>query len=159
MKKWTTLLVAGVAVLSAASVGTAYAQDETPAGIPWGNGAQGTGLLHDYMVEAFADALGVTADELEERLASGETLASVAVDQGISADEFPALWLEARQSALDAAVADGVITAEQADWMQSRMQAGGRGQGPMGSGMSGAMRGARGLGRGAGTGICAGLQP
>ena len=143
MKTVKYTLPAVLLIALSLGVGSAYAQDETPAGIPWGNGAQGTGLLHDYMVDAFADALGVTADELEERLASGETLASVAVDQGISADEFPALWLEARQSALDAAVADGVITAEQADWMQSRMQAGGRGQGPMGSGMSGAMRGAR----------------
>jgi hypothetical protein len=54
----------------------------------------------------------VTADELETRLEAGEALAAVAADLGISAEEFPAVWLEARRTALEAAVADGVITAE-----------------------------------------------
>jgi hypothetical protein len=153
MKRWTILLVVGVAALSLAVPGTVYAQEE-PA-VSGGKGpGDGTGILHDYMVEAFADALGIAADDLEARLASGETLAAVALDLGVSAEEFPALWLEARQSALDAAVADGVITAEQAEWMLSRMQAGNRGAAGYGFAGAGMMGGARGLRMGGGTGTC-----
>jgi hypothetical protein len=151
MKKWIVWIALGVAVIRLASAAPAYAQDETPAGPPWGDGGAGTGILHDTMVEAFADALGVTAGELETRLEAGETLAAVAADLGISAEEFPALWLEARSAALEAAVADGVITAEQASWIEARMLAGGRRPGSAGTGMPGVRQqlGANGYGPGA----------
>jgi len=158
MKKWT-LLVVGVAAISLAITGAVFAQDETPVSPLRGGPGNGTGILHDYMVEAFADALGLTTEELEARLATGETLAVVAADLGVPADEFPALWLEARQSALEAAVADGVITAEQADWMLSRMQTGSRGAGAMGTAGAGGMGAMRGLRMGAGTGTCPWAQP
>jgi hypothetical protein len=157
MKKWIVWIALGVAVISAVSIAPAYAQDEAPGGPPWGDGGAGTAVLHDYMVEAFADALGVTADELETRLDAGERLAAVAADLGISADEFPDLWLEARSAALQAAVADGVITAEQASWIEGRMLAGGRRLGVAGSGMPGARQqlGANGYGPGG----CLQIQP
>lgn len=126
MKKRIVWIALGVAVIRLASAAPAYAQDETPAGPPWGDTIAGAGILRDDMVEAFAGALGVTADELETRLEAGEMLAAVAADLGISAEEVPAVWLEARRTALEAAVADGVITAEQASWIEAPMLAGDR---------------------------------
>jgi hypothetical protein len=159
MKKWIVWIALGVAVISAASVGPAYAQDETPAGSPWGDTVLGAGILHDYMVEAFADALGVTVDELDARLAAGETLAAIAADLGISAEEFPALWLEARSVALEAAVADGVLTAEQASWMEARMLAGGRRLNGTGAGAPGARQQSGGNANRAGLNSCPHIQP
>ncbi len=138
MKKWIVWIALGVAVIRLASAESAYAQDETPAGPPWGDAVAGQGILHDAMVRAFAEALGVTAGELETRVAAGETLAAIAADLGISAEEFPALWLEARSRALEAAVADGVITAEQASWIEARVLAGGRRMSGMGVAAPGA---------------------
>ena len=159
MKKWMISLVLAAVALAMAATGAVYAQAETLAGPAQGGSGDGSGFLHDYMVDALAEALGITAEELESRLASGETLAAIAADLGVQADEFPALWLEARQSALDAAVADGVITAEQADWMLSRMRTGSRGAGAMGTAGAGGMGAMRGLRMGAGTGTCPWAQP
>ena len=54
----------------------------------------------------------------------------IALSAGVMDEEFPALMTEVRAAALDAAVADDVITQEQADWMKSR----GFGRGGMGAG-------------------------
>jgi hypothetical protein len=153
MKKWSIVFLFGVALLAFTSAGPAYAQEEASPPALWGGPGDGSGPLHEYMVEAFAEALGLTPEELEARLSAGETLASIAAGEGVSAEEFPALWLQARQAALDAAVADGVLTADQAAWMLDRMEKGTRGQGGA-AGMgrqTGMMRGSR---AGAGSGIC-----
>jgi len=157
MKKWIVWIALGVAIISTASAVPAYAQDETPAGPPWGDGGAGTGIPHGFRVEAFADALGVTADELDTRLEAGETLTAVAADLGISAEDLPALWLEARSAALEAAVADGVFTAEQASWIEARMLAGGHRLGGAGTGMTGARQQLG--GNGYGPGVCLQVQP
>lgn len=163
-KFWIALL--GVAILALGLVGFASAQTVTPepppypgygpgmmggrggpGGIMGGYRAQdGTGILHDYMIAAFADALGLTPEELESRLAAGETLWQIALSEGYSAEEFSQLWIDARTSALEEAVADGVITQEQADWMIAHMQARqaagyGPGLGPCGGGRFGGFRG------------------
>ena len=88
MKK--TLLVAGilVAILAALAVaGFAFAQKPTPTtpfgpGMMGGNGGgmmggwqseDGYGPMHEAMQDAIAEALGITHEELEERLAAGDT--------------------------------------------------------------------------------------
>ena len=81
------------------------------------------GPLHESMMEALAQALGVPATELEDRLTSGESLASIAEEQGLSADELQTAWSDAWQQALDTAVEDGQLTKEQADWMRDHMRA------------------------------------
>ncbi len=113
----TSLLV--VAALAIFSTGAVFAQDNQPPFTPQGR-MQGGGLLHDYMVEALAEALGLTVDQLEARLEGGETAYQVALAQGIAAEDIPALLSTARAKALDVAVAAGAITQEQADWMKSR---------------------------------------
>lgn len=44
----------------------------------------------------------------------------IAEDADLSAEDFFSLMFEARQAALEQAVADGVISEEQADWFTQR---------------------------------------
>jgi len=90
------------------------------------------GPMHEYMIETFAEALELEPEEIESRLAEGETMWQIAESLGISIDEFGELMLEARTDALEAAVDNGIIPQEQADWMLERMnqtQASGYGPG------------------------------
>ena len=79
------------------------------------------GALHEYLLAAYADALDLSVDEIETRLAGGETLSSIAISTGLTVDEFQTLVVDARTSALAAALADGVITQNQADWLGSHL--------------------------------------
>jgi hypothetical protein len=135
MKKWIAGVVIGLVALGLVAGGAAFAafqasaQTETPTA-PWGGYApmmggrwdgEGEGPMHDYMIAAFADALGLSTDDLEARLDAGETLAAIAEAQGLTSEQLTTLWADARQQALDEAVADGVLTREQADWMLQHM--------------------------------------
>jgi hypothetical protein len=169
--------IVGIVILALGTAGFAYAQNQNPMSAyfqeesegtyPYGSGmmgrggygrgmmgqgafGEGEGLLHDYMAPALADAFGLTVDELEALHESGETLWDYAQEQGMSQEEFFSTMQAARTVALNQAVADGVITQEQADWMLDHM---GQGFGPgtggchgtLGTGNFGfGMRGARG---------------
>jgi hypothetical protein len=125
----TSLLV--MVALVVLSTGVVFAQGNQPPAQPRGPmQGDGEGPLHDFMVKALAEALGLSTDQLETRLDGGETAYQIALAQGISADEIPALLSTARAKALDSAVAAGVISQQQADWMKSR----GFGRGGMGTG-------------------------
>jgi hypothetical protein len=162
MKK--TILIVGlvVAALTVFGVGAAFAQGPAPYG---GNGPMtlapgasagvqnGGGYLHTYMVTAFAEKLGLKVDDINTRLAAGETMYDIAIADGVKAEDFPALMVEVRTAALDAAVKDGVITQAQADWMKSR----GFGQGGYGMGTGNCpMNNGTGPGRGSGGGMMRG---
>lgn len=82
----------------------------------------GAGVLHNYMISAFASAVGLTVDEVNTRLAKGETPAQIAIAQGKTESDLTALWLQVRQDALKQAVTAGVITQAQADKMLERMK-------------------------------------
>jgi hypothetical protein len=84
-------------------------------------GLRGQGIMHDYMISAFAGAVGLTVDEVNTRLSNGETPREIALAQGKTAADLPALWQQVRQDALNAAVAAGVITQAQADVMLEHM--------------------------------------
>lgn len=87
------------------------------------NGTDGTyGPMHEYMVDALAEALGISSDELQGYIDEGQTPYQVALDLGFAEEDIPALFNSAHQAALDAAVEAGVLTQEQADWMKERMQ-------------------------------------
>ena len=149
MKKTILIVVLVVMALAALGVGIAFAQDETP---PYGGTGMmnGQGVLHTFMVTEFARKLDLNVNDINTRLAAGESMYDIALSAGVTAEEFPALMLEVRTAALDAAVAANVITQEQADWMKSH----GYGQGGMGSGNctgtgpQGGMNGWGGNGRG-----------
>jgi hypothetical protein len=83
----------------------------------------GAGKMKDYLISAFASAVGLTVDEVNTRLSNGETFEQIAIAQGKAKADLPALASQVRKDALDKAVADGVITQAQADTMLQRMNA------------------------------------
>jgi hypothetical protein len=94
-------------------------------GFQAGQLADGTeGPLHDYMVNALAEAFGMQPEAIEAGHAAGQTLWQIAQEKGISVEDFRTLMIDARTKALNQAVVDTVITQEQADWMLSRMNRG-----------------------------------
>lgn len=119
---------AGMGAGMAAGMGAGYAGSMA--------GTQ-SGLLHADMAAVYAEALGISVDDLNARLAQGETLSQIAAASGLSAEEFSALMAQARTQALDQAVQAGSLTQTQADWMKQR-----------GAGIGAGRVGARGTGLG-----------
>ena len=180
MKKFILVGVIAVVVIAALGmVGFAYAQGQTPStpvspngrgssdsqwmagGSGRGQGRMGgmrgqasdgsSGLLHEYMINTMAQSLGLTAEQLQTRLDAGDTMWTIAQEQGISAETLTQLMAQARTDALSQAVADGTITQSQADFMGSQ----GANQWPEGYGPgsancdgSGTQAGSNGNGRG-----------
>lgn len=106
-----------------------------------------------------AEALGISVDELEEAIAGGAMLAELIEEQGLTRTEYAENLQAARQVAIQQAVDDGVITAEQAEQLQSggpRLNGDGPGRrhGPGGFGPEGF---GPGFGPGAGSGLGPGL--
>jgi len=138
MKKTLSIALVLAAFAGLAVAGVAYAQGPQPTTPGAGYGAmmsQGqVGPLHEYMVAAYAEQLSLSVDEINSRLAAGERMYDIALSTGVTAEEFPALMQTVRSAAIEAALADGVITQEQAEWMQAHaFGRGGYGQG-MGAG-------------------------
>jgi len=131
MKKTILIVALVVLALGAFGAGTVFAQDATP---PVGRGSMmgggGSGALHTFMTNEFAKQLDLNVNDVNVRLAAGETMYDIALSAGVTAEEFPALMTEVRASALDEAVKANVITQAQADLMKTR----GFGQGGMGTG-------------------------
>jgi hypothetical protein len=129
MKKPILIVGLVMGALALFGVGVAFAQGSIPYA---GNGPimQGGGLLHAYMVAAFAEKLDLGVEDVNARILAGETMYDIAIAEGVHPEQLPALMTEVRSSALNAAVKDGVITQEQADWMSSHgFGRGGRGPG------------------------------
>ena len=122
MKK--TILIAGlvVAALVVLGVGVESAQGPAPYA---GNGPMaqnGGGWMHDYVEQALAAKLGLTEKQVEDQLAAGKPMYQIALDQGIKQEALTDFMNGVHQDAFAAAVKDGVVTQEQADWMLQRMQ-------------------------------------
>lgn len=83
---------------------------------------RGASIMHDYMIAAFAKDVGLTVDQVDTRLANGETLKQIAEAQGFTGDKLTSLATQVRQDAMNQAVADGVITQAQADSMLQFME-------------------------------------
>ncbi len=123
MNKTILVLPLMITALAVFTTGVAAAQSPQPlnaAGSNTGMRGTGDGPLHTYMINAFAQALNITPADFEARRDAGQTAYQIAQSLGFSADQIPALLSNARTQALNAAVADGVITQQQADWMKSR---------------------------------------
>jgi uncharacterized protein (DUF433 family) len=84
----------------------------------------------------FAEALGIPVEQLEERLAGGETIRSLVEESGLDTTDFQTALQAARAEMLQQAVADGSITQEQADRILDR-QSKQNGFGPGGKGRLG----------------------
>lgn len=78
------------------------------------------GLFHEYMLDAFAEAVGLTPEQVQERIDAGETRWNIALSEGFTEEEIPDLLFSAHSEALQEMVVDGVITQEQADRMLER---------------------------------------
>ncbi|MBL8063572.1 MAG: hypothetical protein JNK32_11160 [Anaerolineales bacterium] len=130
MKKTILIVALVLMALTAVGVGVVFAQDITPPFTGHGPMRDGQGPLHTFMVIEFAKQLDLNVNDINTRLAAGESMYDIALSAGVPAEDIPALMLDVRSAALDAAVAANVITQEQADWMKSH----GYGQGGMGSG-------------------------
>lgn len=115
MKKMTISLLLLVLAFGTIGIGTAFAQGQQP---PM---RTGMGIMHEYMVDALADKLDLSVDEVSERLLAGETMYAIALAEGIAEADIPEFLAEVRARAFEAAVADGVITQAWADRMSQRM--------------------------------------
>ena len=100
-----------------------------------------------------ADTLGLPEADVLAALQSGTTIADLAAAQGITVDTIVDVLVADHAAALDAAVAAGTITADDAAQMQARMVEMITLRLESGSFVGGMMRG-QGAGMGAGTGDC-----
>ena len=158
MKKFWTftgLIAAFVAAIVLMGVTSVFAQDivNTPTVPGTGQGYGQTGVRGEgmgvmavdetIMHEALADALGMSVADYEAAIANGETLATLALAQGVDMADLFAVMDAVHADAAQQAVADGLVTQEQADWVQGRRggQAGQGGQGRMGQGGQGSQVG------------------
>ena len=163
MKKiwtFTGLMAAFVAAIVLMGVTSVFAQDVVvPAPTPgtgqgYGQtGVRGGGLGvmavdETIMQEALADALGMSVADYEAAIANGETLATLALAQGVDMADLFAVMDAVHAEAAQQAVTDGLVTQEQVDWVQGRRggQAGQGGQGQMGQGSQAGQGGQAGTG-------------
>ena len=140
MSKWFKIGIVGLLVvgaLTAVMAGAALAQDETPVapedslphadGLGMGRG-MGRGMGSQVELEAAAEALGMTADELKTQLWGGKTLADLAEEKGIDLADVQAAVEAAQETAMREniaqAVEDGTITQEHADWLLEGLEKG-----------------------------------
>ncbi|RME63104.1 MAG: hypothetical protein D6790_05270 [Caldilineae bacterium] len=145
MKKWIkrfsvvfAAVLVGVLALSAITFAQGPDTGATPTGDsgpgffrhgPGGGHGFGKGFRggEDHL-QAMAEALGMTAEELQAALEEGQTLEEIATEQGV---DLQAVMLEQAQEKLAQAVADGKLTQEEADQILERIQNGER-PGPFG---------------------------
>ena len=91
-----------------------------PAGFGFfgGHGLRGPG----HHLEGAADYLGLSEEELHERLRNGDTLAEIAEAEGRSVAGLELALVAAAKERLDEAVADGRITAAQRDELLEQLE-------------------------------------
>ena len=128
MNKWFKFGILGLLIFGALAVvltGSALAQDETPTPDTESPNGWGRGLRHAFGgqvgLEAAAEGLGMTTDELSNQLWAGETLASLAEEADVDLQELrdavEAAQVEATRDAIEQAVEDGNLTRDHADWL------------------------------------------
>ncbi len=86
-----------------------------------GMGPDRFGLADGACAEAIAEALGLTVEELQARLADGERLPDVAEALGVEWADVQEAIEAARVAQIEQAVADGDLTQEEADQILERM--------------------------------------
>jgi hypothetical protein len=139
MKKKISIVLGGllaVAILfGATSITTAYAQDETPA-TPvagqavdrHGHGDHGKRGMGEAELAAAAKVLGMTSEEISAALAEGKTLEDLATSAKVNIEDvrtaLSALHAEEMKTNIAAAVADGSMVQEKADWLLEGLKKG-----------------------------------
>ena len=144
MKNTVTLLVAvlGITLLSLSVVSPVFASESfqggqgkggegfdgignqgaigTGTGIPVDQSINLDGILEDLMHEYLAEAIGMTSEELDKSLETGETFSEIALGLGSDPAEISSMIVNARADAMAQAVVDGLISQIQVDWLASR---------------------------------------
>lgn len=130
MKTKKNLMVGALALMLVLVSATAvFADAEIPGNPGWGMGTPIDASLDAYMLPAMAEALHLSEDEVASALDSGTTFVTLAIAAGYDFDEAAVLLQSIQAQALELAVLDGVITQDQADWLQSvRYGVNGRGR-------------------------------
>jgi hypothetical protein len=122
-----------VASLAGATLVSADDPTPTPKTYGWSRGfCFGRGVGGQAGLEAAAELLGMTADELSTQLWGGRTLADLADQAGVDLQTLRDAVEAANQAATEAAVQDaieqalenGSITQEQADWLLQGLEQG-----------------------------------
>lgn len=94
----------------------------------FGRGFGGPGFGHHhcravgFVVDAAAEVLGMTEDDLKAQLRDDKSLANVADAQGMSLDDFKSGLLKQIKAQLDQKVTDGDLTQERADGLYQKTQ-------------------------------------
>lgn len=82
---------------------------------------EGFGWMHDSSVcETVTEILGLSHDELRAELQAGKSLAEIAKEQGVEIEAVN----DAINAAVEQAIADGLLSREQADWLLERLEEG-----------------------------------
>jgi polyhydroxyalkanoate synthesis regulator phasin len=133
-----------------------------PKGMPGGRGPGGPGGARGVFkvgLDSVAKALGMTTDELRTALAGGQSIADIAKTKNIDTKTIVDAIVKEADTAIDQAVTDGKLTADQATTAKSKAAEvaqsivdgkgpfGGKGFGPGGSGPGGSGPGFRRGGR------------
>jgi hypothetical protein len=79
----------------------------------------GNFIVHTYLEEAFAKALGMTIADFDTQEAAGKSWSEIAVAQGKTAAEAQTLLATAYSQSIGQALADGKITQAQADALKA----------------------------------------
>lgn len=85
--------------------------------------------LKEHMDATLAEALGLTVEELQAARAEGQRMNDLAEAQGVDLETLKATMDAALTTYVDQAVADGLITAEEAEMIKNHKH-GGMGKGP-----------------------------
>jgi urease gamma subunit len=131
MKNKISVLIGGllVALLVLGVIGatSAYAQDSTST-LPHGRGPGGGRGLGLAGLQAAAEALDMTTDELIDALQSGKTLEELAEEAGVDLqdvqDAIQAVREQELRARIEQAVSDGTMTQEKADWLLEGLEKG-----------------------------------
>jgi hypothetical protein len=133
MKQKTSILISGllVALMIVGVVGATnvFAQSSTRIAPEHGGGGPGGGRGMGLVgLQAAAEALDMTTDELITALRSGSTLEELASEAGVELqavqDAIQAAHEEQLRTRIEQGVADGTITQEKADWLLEGLEKG-----------------------------------
>jgi len=126
--------VLGVLVVALLAVGvfgitTAYADEGDPPTLPFGErGPRGGHRLDGAALEAVANVLDMSPDELSAALEDGKTLPELAEAAGVDMQEIndalQALREESMREHIAQAVEDGTMTQDKADWLREGLDKG-----------------------------------
>lgn len=156
MKRNILLALAAALTISMVAAGVAFAQGNGPGGRGSGTGIQVNleVTLSNYMPTAVADVLGLDPDDVNARLASGETLQTIALAMGYTLEQIPDLMTSVRAKAIELATVDGAITEDQGAFLLTNQS--GRNSFSNGTGTTNTYNYKYSYNTGNGTGICDG---